>query len=356
MSAPRKALVVGVTGISGNNIARELLAQGWAVYGLSRTPGKELDGVHHLYADVSSAEGLTDTIGHLGITHLFYCTWSRRATEAENCLVNKAMVENTLEAVNSQTPLTHALLVTGLKHYLGSFEEYGKNPADTPFHESEARLPGLNFYYDQEDALFAGADKYGYSWSVHRPHTMIGYALGNVMNMGVTLAVYASICKETGAPFVFPGSPEQYNGVTDVTDSRILAKHALWSSTAEQGRNQAFNTVNGDVFRWRHLWRELATYFDLEDPGFPTEISPLEPRMTHADSVWESIVTTHDLQPLRASELASWWHTDADLGRTSETFADMSKSRESGFVDYQITLASFTDLFDRLRAEKIIPS
>lgn len=355
MTAPRIALVVGVTGIAGNNIARELLAQGWTVYGLSRTPGKELDGVHHIYADVTSTEGLAEKIGNLGITHLFYCTWSRQATEAENCAVNTDMVQNTLAAVNSQTPLTHALLVTGLKHYLGSFEEYGKNPADTPFHESEPRLPGLNFYYDQEDALFAGAQRYGYTWSVHRPHTMIGYALGNVMNMGVTLAVYASICKETGAPFVFPGSPEQYNGVTDVTDSRILARHALWSSTAELGRNQAFNTVNGDVFRWRQLWPQLAAYFDLEDPGYPREHSPLEPRMAEADAVWSSIVSTHGLQPYTASELASWWHTDADLGRTSETFADMSKSREAGFLDYQTTLKSFTDLFDRLRAEKIIP-
>lgn len=356
MTAPRIALVVGVTGISGNNIARELLAQGWTVYGLSRTPGTELADVHHIYADVSTSEGLAEKIGNLGITHLFYCTWSRQATEAENCVINKVMVENTLEAVNSQTPLSHALLVTGLKHYLGSFEEYGKNPADTPFHESEPRLSGLNFYYDQEDALFAGAEKYGYTWSVHRPHTMIGYALGNVMNMGVTLAIYASLCKETGAPFVFPGSAEQYNGVTDVTDSRLLARHALWSSTTVQGQNQAFNTVNGEVFRWRHLWSELADYFALEDPGYPEELSPLEPRMTDADSMWASIVSKHGLQPRKASELASWWHTDADLGRTSETFADMSKSRDAGFLEYQTTLKSFTDLFDRLRAEKIIPS
>ena len=42
-------------------------------------------------------------------------------------------------------------------------------------------------------------------WTVHRPHTIIGHAIGNVMNMGSTLAVYASICRETGRPFLFPG-------------------------------------------------------------------------------------------------------------------------------------------------------
>ena len=355
MAAPRKALVIGVTGITGNNIARELLANDWTVYGLSRKPGQEVEGVHHIYGDVMNTDDLQEKVADLGITHLFYCTWSRQATEAENCLVNKAMLANTLSAVNAKTPLEHALLITGLKHYLGPFEDYAKNPAETPFRESQGRLPGQNFYYDQEDALFEGAEKYGYSWSVHRPHTMIGYALGNVMNMGVTLALYATMCKETGAPFIFPGSVEQYNGVTDVTDARIMAKHAVWSSTAPQARNEAFNTVNGEVFRWRQLWTSIAAYFGLENPGHPGEVLPLEPRMGDADEVWAGIVAKHGLKDMKASELASWWHTDADLGRTSETFADMSKSREMGFLEYQTTLRSFTDLFDRLRGENIIP-
>jgi hypothetical protein len=31
---------------------------------------------------------------------------------------------------------------------------------------------------------------------IHRSHTVVGQAVGNLMNMGTTLAVYASICKE----------------------------------------------------------------------------------------------------------------------------------------------------------------
>ena len=42
----------------------------------------------------------------------------------------------------------------------------------------------------QEDILFAAAERDGFTWTVHRPHTLIGWALGNAMNMGVTLAVY----------------------------------------------------------------------------------------------------------------------------------------------------------------------
>ena len=54
--------------------------------------------------------------------------------------------------------------------------------------------------------------------------------------------------------------------------------------------------------------------------------------------------------------LASWWHTDGDLGRPTETFADTTKSRAFGFTVAQDTRRSFLDLFERLRANRIIPS
>ena len=101
--------------------------------------------------------------------------------------------------------MRHVALVTGLKHYLGPFEAYAKAQPDTPFSEEQARLPYENFYYVQEDILFAAAERDGFTWSVHRPHTLIGWALGNAMNMGVTLAVYAAICRETGRQLPLPG-------------------------------------------------------------------------------------------------------------------------------------------------------
>ena len=55
-------------------------------------------------------------------------------------------------------------------------------------------------------------------------------------------------------------------------------------------------------------------------------------------------------------KLASWWHTDADLGRPMEVVTDMTKSRKAGFLDYQSTPDSFTDLFDRLKRDKVIPA
>ena len=103
------------------------------------------------------------------------------------------------------------------------------------------------------------------------------------------------------------------------------------------------------------LWKSIADYFGIPDPGYPDQTSPLEPRMINADNEWASIVSKYGLANYKASEIASWWHTDADLGRQVETFADMGKSRKAGFNDLRVTTDSFTDLFDRLRRDKIIP-
>jgi nucleoside-diphosphate-sugar epimerase len=351
----RTALVVGVTGIAGYNSAIALQDKGFRVVGLSRRAKYEIPGVEHVFADVLDSASIEEAVAGKGVTHLVFTTWQRQDTEADNIRVNGAMLRNTLDALGRTSSVEHAVLVTGLKHYLGPFEAYAKAPADTPFRESQGRLPFENFYYEQEDILFAAAEDQGFSWSVHRPHTMIGFALGNAMNMGVTLAIYGSICKATGAPFVFPGSPQQYRGVTDITDARLLGRHVAWSATADSARNEAFNTVNGDVFRWYQLWQRLADYLGVEAAEYPGEPTPLDGRMDHADDVWAGLVEQHGLQPYKASELASWWHTDADLGRTMETFADMNKSRAAGFLDWQDSSRSFTDLWDTLRTQKVIP-
>ena len=150
---------------------------------------------------------------------------------------------------------------------------------------------------------------------------MIGDALGNAMNMGVTLAVYGSICRETGQPFVFPGSPQQWAGVTDITDARLLGRHVAWSATDPAGRNQAFNTVNGEVFRWRQMWGRVAEGLGVEAADYPGEPQPLEGRMSHADRVWSDIVARHDLAPHAVTELASWStgrHVSSALDATTE--------------------------------------
>jgi nucleoside-diphosphate-sugar epimerase len=351
----RRALVAGVTGISGGNLAERLLADGWEVIGLSRNPEGLDKRIEPLTADLTDADAVASAVRGTTPSHVFFTTWSRRATEAENCEVNGRMLQNLLDAVAGEQTVQHVALVTGLKHYLGPFEAYAKVEPDTPFSEDQPRLPYENFYYVQEDVLFAAAARDGFSWSVHRPHTMIGWALGNAMNMGVTLAVYGAICRETGSGFHFPGSREQWEAVTDVTDAGLLAEHLVWAATTPAAANRALNIVNGDVFRWRRLWPRLADALGVEPVGFTGEPAPLEEQRAQAAEVWPAIVRRHGLRDISVETLASWWHTDADLGRTIETFTDMGHSRRLGFVGVRDTESSFIALFERLRAERIVP-
>jgi hypothetical protein len=89
--------------------------------------------------------------------------------------------------------------------------------------------------------------------------------------------------------------------------------------------------------------------------GFTGEPAPLEEQMAQAAEVWPAIVRRHGLRDISVETLASWWHTDADLGRTIETFTDMGHSRRLGFVGVRDTESSFIALFERLRAERIVP-
>ncbi|WP_101925086.1 MULTISPECIES: SDR family oxidoreductase [Luteimonas] len=349
------ALIVGSTGISGHNLANVLVASGWTVYGLARTPLPQT-GVLPVAADLLDAEASAEALRGLPITHVFFCTWTRRDTERENVDANGAMMRN-LCAGLAGAPLQHMALVTGTKHYLGSFEHYGSGRAETPFREDTPRQPGENFYYTLEDLLFAAAAEHGFGWSVHRSHTMIGRALGsNAMNMGVTLAVYASLCRETGQPFVFPGSRTQWDSLTDLTDAGLLGRQLEWAALSPAVRNQAFNTVNGDVFRWRWMWGEIAAFFGLEPAPFPETPMPLAPRLQEsAPAQWAALAERHGLVERDVDRLASWWHTDADLGRELECLNDMTRSRELGFLGYHDSRASFLELFTSLRAQRIIP-
>jgi len=356
MTQEKHALVVGYTGIAGGNLVEHLRSTGeWQISGVARKPLPDADGLKPIALDLLDRAATLAALQGVEPTHVFFNTWTRRDTEAENVVANGAMLQNLLDGLASARSVRHVALVTGTKHYLGPFEAYGASKPDTPFVEDRARLPGENFYYTQEDILFRSAALHGHTWSVHRPHTIIGYALGNAMNMGVTLAVYASICKETGQPFVFPGSRQQYEAVTDMTDARLLARHLTWASTHAAGSNQAFNVVNGDVFRWRQMWAVLAAEFGLVNGGLPVVTAPLAQQMAGSAPVWDAMVKKYGLQANALETLASWWHTDGDLGRDVECFNSMSKSRLAGFLDYQDTAQAFRALFTRLRAQRIIP-
>lgn len=350
------ALVVGATGIVGSHLAKELVYKGWETYGLSRNPSDGFNGIIPVTVDLLDKPNLEKALASIMPTHIFITTWMRRDTEAKNIEVNSLSVRNLLDVLSPKNSVQHVGLVTGLKHYLGPFEAYGKDGylPETPLREEQPRRKIENFYYDQEDEVYAASERDGFSWSIHRPHTVIGKAVGNQMNLGTTLAVYATICRETGRKFQWPGSATQWNGISDVTDARVLAQHIIWAAETGAAKNEAFNVVNGDIFRWKWLWPRLADYFGIEVGNWDGTMHALQDQMNDDADVWKQIAQKHELGEIELDRLASPWHTDLDLGKPIEIMTDMSKSRKLGFNVYMQTQDSLFDLFDQLRIDKLI--
>ncbi|PAM93200.1 NAD-dependent dehydratase [Flavobacterium sp. IR1] len=351
------ALVVGATGITGSNLALKLLEKQWTVFGLSRNQKNDIEGLLPIAADLLDEESLTKALENISPTHVFFTTWMRNDTEEENIRINSAMIRNLLNVLSLKNTVQHVSLVTGLKHYLGPFDAYAKSGTlpETPLREEMPRLDLPNFYYAQEDEVYKAASRDGFTWNVHRPHTVIGKTIGNAMNMGTTLAVYASICKKEGLPLIWPGSEAQWNGLSDVTDAKILAEQIIWSATTVKAQNEAFNITNGDVFRWKWLWPKIAEWFEIDYEGYNGTIKPLDSLLNKKQPIWNEIVKENKLIENDLTKLASAWHTDLDLGRPLEVMTDMSKSRNLGFSTYKSTKDSFFELFTLLREEQIIP-
>ncbi len=343
----------------GLNLTAALLRDKWTVYGLSRRKQDFLPPeVRHISVDLTSKDDCHAKFASLhDVTHVFYATWVKTSSEAENCEVNAAMVENLLD--NLPSGFKHFVLVTGTKHYMGSNEMYAKlreEDLETPFKETLPRQPGQNFYYAQEDVVFEKAAHLGFTWSVARPHMIIGYAPNNQMNVFTSLAVYASLCKYIGHPFVFPGSKVNYFAFFDAVDAEtVLAEHLIWEATSPSATNQAFNVVNGDAFRWKTLWQKIAEYFEIEAVGPGEQPINMQEKMSEKESVWKEMVSKFGLKNYELSEVATWWLVSSTTSRKASCLTDMTKSREMGFLKYQSTEKSVFRLFDRLRAEKIIP-
>ena len=217
---------------------------------------------------------------------------------------------------------------------MGRSRRTRKAQPDTPFSEEQARLPYENFYYVQEDILFEAAERDG----VH----LVGASAAHPDRLGArerdehggdARRLCGRSAARRGAAFRFPGSREQWEAVTDVTDAGLLADHLVWAATTPAAANQALNIVNGDVFRWRRMWPRLAAALGssrFRSSGEPAAARAADGRRGARCGPRSCAATA--CATSNVERLASWWHTDADLGRTIETFTDMGRSRRLGFL------------------------
>ncbi|KAJ6685835.1 3-OXO-DELTA(45)-STEROID 5-BETA-REDUCTASE [Salix purpurea] len=362
------ALILGVTGISGNSLAEILPLSDtpggpWKVYGVarrSRPNWNEDHPVEYIQCDISNTAETQSKLSKLtDITHIFYVTWASKPTEEENCEINGLMFRNVLQAViPNAANLRHVCLQTGGKHYLGPFSLLGKIEAhDTPFTEDLPRLNFPNFYYTLEDVMFEEvAKKAGVTWSVHRPGIIFGFSPYSLMNMIVTLSVYAAICKHEGVPLIFHGSKEAWDSYSVASDADLIAEQEIWACVDPNAQNEAFNIHNGDLFKWKHLWTILAQEFGIEKYGYEEKESSVTfaEKMKDKGPVWEEIVRENQLLPNKLEQVGGWWFADLMFNGPG-TVRCLNKSKEHGFLGFRNSKKSFVSWIDKMKAYKVVP-
>ncbi len=83
-SSSKRALVVGVTGIVGQTVAKQLVDQGWDVHGISRRHTTDIAGVTQISVDLLDGEAVKNSLSGLKPEIVIITAWIRKDSEAEN--------------------------------------------------------------------------------------------------------------------------------------------------------------------------------------------------------------------------------------------------------------------------------
>lgn len=348
------AIVVGATGVTGTPFTEQLLTAACKVFALSRRrpelrPGIATAGLVHLPVDLQDDDAVRSAARECEVaTHVFHCA---NAGSGDTRL---RLLANLLDALELHVPSFRNInILQGMKYYgchLGPFR--------TPAREDDPRTGDNAYYYAEEDLLRSRQSGRAWTWTALRPHSVCGYAAGNPLNLALVLAVYASLRRERGEPLWFPATAGCFSSLFQVMDADILARAAIHVSCDLRTANHAFNISNGDIYRWRNLWPAVAAFFGLKPDGPCRE--PLADFLDANRETWLALADRHGLKPFPIARAADWVRGDymapnSRLACEYDLFADTVKLRSTGFSEVISSDAMFLRLFQRYRAEFIIP-
>eukprot|EP00253_Pinus_taeda_P034679 PITA_34679 len=371
-------LIVGVTGMVGSRLADILPTddiQGgpWKVYGVAHGPISPHKNMHYIQCDLLDRDQTMAKFSALtDVTHVFWVI-TNAGRGIEEADLNSKMLANVLDSLILNAPnLEHVCLQTGTEHYPGAHDisamDLITDPDEVPYQERHPRLTnGSNFsHHDKlQDVLFeklGGESDIKISWSIHRPAViLLGFSpltSYSSMNLLVSLAVYAAICKKEGTQFRFPGNSITWEGLSEASDAELIAEQQIWACVEPNGKNKVFNVSNGDVFRWKNLWTVVAEKLEVEAGDYEGRGFSLAEEMKSKSGVWEEIVKEKGLVESRLEELGEQWWLSVDriLNRSlMKGVSSMNKSKDYGFPGFRNTERSCLQWIDMLKTHKIIP-
>ena len=404
--AKKTALVLGGSGIAGSSIVRNLKQDSktdWHIIVVSHVPRPDLplfEDIEYVRVDAFNTVALRTKLRQYEIQVMFYAAavmqlkadwfptndvglrilrelnfysgkvmpWFRKTIRPEDlqkmfCYMvgladggtNLKLFSRVME-VAMEHPIEHVCAITGGRYYGSVFMSPWLHDYAIPFREDFPRLAVETWYYQVEDHLAECADKGGFTWSVMRPSTIIGYAEGSPFNFGTSLGVFASIMKEMGRPLVFPGMMRAYDAKIDQTSAELLARQMIWSCYEERAKNEAFNSVNADRADWSEVWLNIGKYFDmpieLQKWGMSVEAVVQRAEKT---GLWDDMIKKYGLRNTPLRSLMPPNCIDQFMLIDWDQPYSIQKSRAAGFDETIDSSAMFTNLFDALREAKVIP-
>ena len=396
--------------------------QQWpTIHALSRSKKEDYpDNVIHNHIDLqSSPDDMAADLKSVRGEYIFFAAYLAQDKEEDAWEVNGRMLSNFLTALEKNDAVDDVkriILVCGAKQY-GVHLGMPKQPMteDAPWLTDTSKWPP-NFYYNQQNILHEFCTKHNKEWVVTYPNDVIGYAMGNFMNLGSSIALYALVSKELAAQnkddgVTFPGSPAFYTRFDSFTSAKLHAEFCAWAALEPRAANQAFNVVNGDVESWMNLWPKVASYFGASvkkdqfkdayasntvtsslrkfvggDQSSTVEMAPQPPVAVQADELglegtpavtdankveqqidlvkwaqrkdvreaWERVAEREGLDK-SAFDKATWPFLGFVLGRNFDLVISMSKARGMGWKGYRDTWESLREVFDEMREAGVLP-
>ncbi|KAI9105667.1 hypothetical protein DFS34DRAFT_575386 [Phlyctochytrium arcticum] len=386
------AVVFGANGISGTAMLDALVKQTpqhfSTIIGVSRRPPQmeikdprvKFVSIDILSSSVNElAKKLQDILKERNenLTAAFHYTYVEKKDENEAASVNEELLQKALDAVaivvakNTQ-PFQSFLLQTGYKYY-GVQNNDEKLSASQPFKEDAPRIPGPNFYYNQEDALRKTCEAHGWAWIVTRPNVIIGVSKGNFMNFAVSIGLYAALQKELGQPLVFPGNQFIYEqNIVDHSWAKNNAEFQLWATMhLDKTKNHAFNIHDGGAVRFKDLWPKIAKYVFSVILSLPSTMFQ-KPMPDSAKRHLEQSMAEYMADPAHQEALhriakrynldenvakyATWEFADFMTGGTLPHEGDMTAAREAGWTRTIDTWKAYQETFDDMKRLWMIPT
>ncbi len=358
MSADRRVLVVGASGIVGRAAFEHFARQGWDTYGVSRRKPDVSVGTH-IPLDLLDTAACRDGLAALPrFTHVVFAALQEKPGllggwfDPEQMEINRRMLENLLDGAEAGGALEHVSLLQGTKAY-GAHVGRMKVPG----REREPRHDHENFYWLQEDLLRERAARAGYAWTVWRPPVIYGHAFGAPMNPLAPAVTYAAIAKHEGRGLEWPGGR---TGPVDAMDARLLARALEWGADAVDACGEIFNVSNGDVFVWENVWGRVAEALGME-VGAPAP-QKLAETMPAKAAVWDEIVAKHGLRSPGLMEFVgdSFIYADVHFGFGRDEAAPAHllstiKLRHAGFDGCIDSEDMLVDWIEWMQKERLIP-